>query len=558
MGLFVLFLLFRLPLLDFIYHQDEHKWARIVNPVFSLQGESVHPPLTEITFYYFGELFGYDHLRWLILLFAAACFWLIFAIAREHYGPKAALCSLLLFAIVPYSVIASIQIDIDGAILPFWILLTLWSFAKIDWPNFNQSVANRRWLIIFSIAILGGLLSKISFILIAPGLFFYYLHRYQAAINRRLFARVFYVSLAVLAALTIILLLLHWLYPPLSPVRFLEYTRNFSWFNFSSRNYFQVLFLVTKAILLLSPFLLLLLNLKNFGRRHEFWAWYIISGLLFYLVLFDFSNRTIDRYMMFLILPLVFIGGDVLAHWFNEAKNSAGRSFITKNLIASGIVLLPLGAWLALSYNKILPLVPKIAYLEQIKNLDFSFLLPFSSGSGPLGFYMSVKFIVLFWLTSLVAMVFWDIYKSAKFKIIANSVFFTAALIYCVFFNAELAYGWLYGSPDKVANSLFEEVVNNNDVGKVTTYNDTGTYELDRAGKHGGRFYTQPLFEDSSRRKMQQYQGYYTVVDFPEINKYSIFWKYLQSCGTVFQTQSKKINGYLFDCRAGDKNLFNN
>ena len=92
----------------------------------------------------------------------------------------------------------------------------------------------------------------------------------------------------------------------------------------------------------------------------------------------------------------------MLAHWFNEAKNSAGRSFITKNLIASGIVLLPLGAWLALSYNKILPLVPKIAYLEQIKNLDFSFLLPFSSGSGPLGFYMSVKFIVLFWYINLI------------------------------------------------------------------------------------------------------------------------------------------------------------
>lgn len=553
--LFLIFISLRLPLLDFIYHQDEHKWARIVNPVFSLQGESVHPPLTEITFYYFGELFGYDHLRWLILLFAAACFWLIFAIAREHYGPKAALCSLLLFAIVPYSVIASIQVDIDGAILPLWILLTFWSFAKIDWPNFNQSVANRRWLIIFSIAILGGLLSKISFVLIAPGLFFYYLHRYQAAINRRLFARVFYVSLAVLAALALILLLLHWLYPPLSPVRFLEYTRNFSWFNFSSRNYSQVLFLVAKAALLLSPFLLLLSNLKNFGRRHEFWAWYIISGLLFYLVLFDFSNRTIDRYLMFLILPLVFIGGDALARWLNEAKNSAGRSFVTNSLIASGIVLLPLGAWLALSYNKILPLVPKIAYLEQIKNLDFSFLLPFSSGSGPLGFYMSAKFIIVFWTLSLSAILIFYKFSHGKFKNIMLTTFMSLALIYCLFFNFELAYGWLYGSPDKAAVSILQATIANKEIDKVITYNDTGVYELASAGKHGGRFYTQPLFEDSSRRRMREYQGYFTVVDFPEINKQSVFWRYLQSCGTVAQAEDKRVNGYIFDCRGGDINL---
>lgn len=555
--LFILFLLFRVPLLDFIYHQDEHKWVRIVNPVFGLQGESVHPPLTEITFYYFGELFGYEHLRWLILLFAVACFWLVFMIAREHYGRTAALFSLLLFAVIPYNVIASIQIDIDGAILPFWILLTWWSFAKINWANFKNNVANRRWLIIFCLAVLGGLLSKVSFVLIAPGLLFYYLHRYQIAINRRLLARLFYVCLAALAALAVILLLLHWLYPPLSPVRFLEYTRHFSLFNFSSRNYFQVLFLVTKSILLLSPFLLLLFNLKKLWRRHEFWGWYLIAGLLFYLVLFDFSNRTVDRYMMFLILPLVFIGGDMLARLFEESKALVNFSVFKKSLLGSGVILLLLGLALILSNNKILPLVPKTAYLEQVRNLDFSFLLPFSSGSGPLGFYMSVKFIVLFWLISLIAMIAWHRYASAKLKIIFGGAFLTVALIYCLLFNAELAYGWAYGSPDKVAKVMLEEVVNNDRIEKVVTYNDTGTYELDRAGKHGGRFYTQPLFAEGSERKMRDYFGYYLVIDFPEINKQSVFWRYLQSCGAVFQTQSKKINGYLVDCKAGDKSLFN-
>jgi len=557
-GLFVLFLFVRMPLLNFIYHQDEHKWARIVNPAFGLQGESVHPPFTEITFHYFGELFGYDHLRWLILLFAAACFWMIFKIAREQYNKQAAWWSLLLFAIIPYSVIASIQIDIDGAILPFWILLTFWSLTRLDWRSLKTSKAARWWLVLLGIGILGGLLTKLSFVLIFPGALMYLWRCYQPKVNYKLFEKVLVWFTGIIIIFSAILVIFHLIYPELSPIRFLQYTTHFSALNFLSRDYAQMAYLVTKSILLLSPLLLLLLiHCGQTWRRHEFWWWYISFGLLFYLVIFDFSNRTIDRYMMFLILPLVFIGGERLARFWEQTRLTFGPRVLASSLLVGGLFWLIIGSWLILSYNKILPLVPKSAYVAQLKNLDFSFVLPFSSGSGPLGFYMSAKFIVVFWCLAILLTVVWYWSRAARWQVIVKMLFLSSAVVYCLWFNLELATGLAYGSPDKVARAVLATAVNDDSIDKVITYNDAGTYELDSAGKYQARFYTQPIFAEGTRGKMKQWQGDYVVIDFPEINKQSVFWQYLQSCGTVFQSVDKRVNGYIFNCHGGDTSILN-
>lgn len=520
-----------------------------MNPFFGIQGASVHPPFTEIIFHYFGEFFGYLQLRWLILLFAIACFWLVYAIAREQYGRRAALFSLALFAVIPYNVIANIQIDIDGAILPLWILLTLWGFMRLDVTRLRTDADARWWLGVFAVGIIGGLLSKISFILIVPGLWFYAVRRYGLKINYALIGKTLAGIAATGVVLAVLLWLLHVLYPALSPLRFLEYTTHFSFFNFADRNYFQVLFLTTKAVLLLSPFLALLLAGLKPWRRYEFWWWYIISGLLFYLVLFDFSNRTIDRYMMFLILPLVFIGGDVLARAVKDVKTIIAPLFVSAAIFAAG------GALLVSSFHEILPLVPKTAYIQHVKDLDPDFVLPFSSGSGPIGFYMSMKFILLFWAIALVSLLAY--FYSRKFlpPSAAIGIFLAVASVYSLFFNAELAYGWAYGSPDAVAAQVLRRAVDDPAITKVITYNDTGTYELDRAGKHQGRFYTQPIFENSARGRLAQNRGYYTVVDFPEINKASVFWAYLQSCETVLHVQDKRVNGYVFNCQTADPAL---
>ena len=541
-------------MLHLIYHQDEHKWARIVNPFFGIQGESVHPPFTEIVFHYFGQMFGYINLRWLILIFAIFCFWLIYKIASEQYGKRSAIFSLLLFAIIPYNIIANIQVDIDGAILPFWILLTFFSFTKIDFYNLKNNKQAKKWLAVFIVALLGGFLTKISFTLILLGLFFIFLHKYNLRPNYKLVVKLLLIVIGTILVFGIILWLAHIVYPELSSFRFLEYVTHFSLFNFSKRNYFQVLFLMAKVFFLLSPFLLLLLNIKKNWQRHEFWLWYIVSGLLFYLVLFDFSNRTIDRYMMFLILPLVFIGGNILSSWFDEIKPLS--NFAKKSFLVSFTALLVMAFWSILSYNAVLPLVPKIAYIENIKNFNLNFLLPFSSGSGPIGFYMSVKFIAIFFVLSLLAVLFYK-FSIGKIKIIMLAGFISIALIYCLVFDFELAYGLAYGLPDKVAHKILTEAVSNRDIADVITYNDTGAYELAFAGKYKARFYTQPIFENSSVGRMKENKGYYTVLDFPEINKQTVFWQYLQSCETIFYSQDKKINGYIFNCQNADIDLLN-
>lgn len=551
--IFAVFLAFRLPLANFIYHQDEYKLAEVTNPFFGLQGQSVQPPLSELALHYFGAAFGYQNLRWLILFFSVLCFFLVFKIAEEHYGKKSAFFAAALFAILPYSIIASIQIDIDGAILPFWILLAVWSFTKIDFFRLKQEKKSIFWLMIFSISLIGGLLSKLSFVLILPALAIYFLNHYREKINRRTLYLFAGLVVSIVIVLVAILFLISLFYHSLSPMRFISHAESFSLFNFGGRDYFQVLYLTAKAILLLSPFFLLFLcwRKKDFSR-YQIWLWYAIFALIFYLVLFDFSRRTIDRYLMFLILPLVFVGGDIISRWLDS---SWLKSYWAKIIgLVSFLSLAEIGFSILKRSPKVLPLIPKDAYLAQLKHLDFSFLLPFSSGSGPIGFYMSAKFIFIFWLICLVALVTSYIWKKQRNLLIM--IFLAAIFVYALALNLELASGWFFGSPNKITKNLVERVLQDKNIPKVITYNDTGTYELSLAGKYQGRFYVHPEFYKTNQQKFKDYKGDFLVIDFPKINEDSVYWQYFKTCTQDYKTTDGLIDGYIFDCQKGDRALF--
>jgi hypothetical protein len=73
------------------------------------------------------------------------------------------------------------------------------------------------------------------------------------------------------------------------------------------------------------------------------------------------------------------------------------------------------------------------------------------------------------------------------------------------------------------------------------------------AGKYYKRFYTHPIFAQSTVLKMKDYSGYYLVVDFPEIDKTSNYWEYLQSCAVVDRASSGRVGGYVYDCKLSDK-----
>src|SRR3989344_9266976 len=158
------FLIPRLPAVQQIYHQDEYKWAMQADPVFDYA--SPHPPLGKYTLRLTGNILGFENLRFAPLLFSFLCLVLIYLIIKKITNKiRIALLGALLFSINIYSVIASLQVDIDGAILPFFILLTYYAYLQLLTDSKLRSEgdkilsgAPRMWWVVFGIGIAGGFL----------------------------------------------------------------------------------------------------------------------------------------------------------------------------------------------------------------------------------------------------------------------------------------------------------------------------------------------------------------------------------------------------------------
>src|SRR3989344_4452460 len=158
--IFAVFIFIRFFGLGQIYHQDEYRWATIVNPVFD-ESSGSHPPMNRIVLGLVGSVLGYDSLRVAPFIFSILNLWLIYLISLRLSGNKrTALLAAGLFTINIYSIISNLQIDIDGAILPFFILLGYFAYLHI-----LDRQRKGFWFFIFSLSIIGGFLTKLSFLL---------------------------------------------------------------------------------------------------------------------------------------------------------------------------------------------------------------------------------------------------------------------------------------------------------------------------------------------------------------------------------------------------------
>jgi hypothetical protein len=145
--------------------------------------------------------------------------------------------------------------------------------------------------------------------------------------------------------------------------------------------------------------------------------------------------------------------------------------------------------------------------------------------------------------------------KKTMARRILLSIFIATGVVYNLIGISEFLFGWQYGSAPVVLHNLLA-TTDWKTVTPVITYNDTGTYELTMLNKHKKRFYTHPMFEETNRGKFTEHVGYYFVVEFPEINRDSIYWHYFETCQIANKTQDKLVSGYVFDCRKGDRLLF--
>jgi hypothetical protein len=162
-GLLVLvFIALRVPALQIPYHQDEYKWILYSHPEIIPPGTVPHPPLTEFLYTRLGPLFGDNNFRAIPYLFSVIDLLLIIWLASIIFkSEKAALWTGLLFTISFYSVLASVMVDVDGAVMPFFLLLLAIGYYK--WKESQWK--NWKWLILVFIGAIGGFLIKLSALL---------------------------------------------------------------------------------------------------------------------------------------------------------------------------------------------------------------------------------------------------------------------------------------------------------------------------------------------------------------------------------------------------------
>ncbi|MDP3764128.1 MAG: glycosyltransferase family 39 protein, partial [bacterium] len=447
--------------------------------------------------------------------------WLIYLIVSKVFNKKAALAAAALFVLNIYSLIAGLQVDIDGAILPFFVLLGYYGYLGL-----LEGGHKRRSLFLLGLAIVGGLFTKESFVLFLAALildYLFILHERNKDNFLRVLKQVLKASVPVLAFMA---LLFYFYYSRLHGI--IDYAMNFKSFNFGSRAYLELGFKVVKSFVWLSPLLTLPavfgLFIKEIRNRQRFWYLYVFVNLLFYLILFDFTKLTIERYFMFLIVPAVIITSDVLYYCYKKA--SSVLSF-KKFVVGTGTFFVFALLIFSRTYA-VLPLNPKTAYVEQVKNFDFNFLIPFSSGSGPIGFYFSAQFILWSWIMATLFLGSYLLIRRTKYKTYIFASFLIFGFGYNLIFMNELLRGSLYGSPDRIVRQTLNYVLKEPSITRIITYNDIAPYDLKKSGKYHSRFYTAP--EGDYTKKVSAFRGHYMIVDFPAIYKNDRYWPLITRC----------------------------
>ena len=529
------FILIGLSGLDYIYHQDEYRWASIVDPFFG-DLRSPHPPLPEYLYKFAGRFFGLDYLRIVPFLFGFLNLILLYLTVKKLTGkPAAGLIAAALFTVNIYSVIASLQIDIDGTILPFFVLLGYYAHLYL----LENSRSKKYWTL-FIVSLIGGFLTKLSFLLFLGTFTAYFIVINFIKSGRNISLRKLLYFLIPAAVLAGIFCLLY-------AIRFelvIRYAESFSVFNFESRKYFDLVFKIFKSLVWLSPLLSWPLIAGLFDRpifrKYGFWYMYILINLIFYTIAFDFTTRTIERYFMFLIVPAVIIASEIfyktLVHYFE---------FKWTYLVVSILLFVSFAAVIFSSLSEVIPLDPKITYVQRVKSLNFDFLIPFSGGSGPSGFYFLAKFILWSWILCLV---FWlAVFFKSKYAKPALWLFLVFSAGYNLLFLNEYLGKSIYGNVPKISKETISYVLENEEVSNVITYYDIGAYYLRRAGKYSSRFYT-ALSRDYTE-KLTTFDGYYMIVDFPAIDKNGRYWKLISRCRLDKRFSDGYLDSYIFNCR---------
>ncbi len=542
--LLISFLGLRLPGLDIPYHQDEYKWPLYANPAVFAPGSVPHPPLTELIYRVGGGAIGYDNFRMIPLGFSVFNMLLVAYAGYLMFGKKGSLWISGLFTFSFYGLLASLTVDVDGAVMVFFFLSALVSYLRIKQASYHVSKSTMFWLFGFIISVALGFLVKLSFI-IPIGVFAteFFLEKGYFRNKKKILMSLGY-SIVGLLSLGLLVYLSQFLFPFFRLGWSMGYWDTF--IRFAHRGWFQTAIQFAKALMYLSPFLVLtpLLSTRElFYKNRIFWL-FIGYGLVFYLFLFDFSIGALDRYFAFLVVPLCFIVGSLCAQ--RDVVSEHQEKVHKKDILFIALLSIVLCCAQFL-YHTVPPQHPKAEWIQAVTSLRWNFLFPFSGGSGPTGFYISFFFIGILWVISALLIIY--ALKTPRLRNIILMHMLVLGVLYNGVFIEEYLSGRINGSPYGLFKHAKAFIINNDEVKSVVVYNDIGGYEIRETGKYARRMYAAPQFSDEYEKYFSTFSGHVLYINIPRIGEDTMYMKYLHTCTPVYTDADKAIGATVYDCR---------
>ncbi|MCX6787206.1 MAG: glycosyltransferase family 39 protein [Candidatus Kaiserbacteria bacterium] len=533
-GLLILFVAVRVPGLSTPYQQDEFKTAIAVETSLSAASTFLtHPPLTALLYRADALVFGGEHMRVMPLLFGLISAILLFCVARRRFNERTALWSVFLYTISFYGVWSSLMLDTDGTILPTLFLSAFYFYDRAK--NENEK---KRWILLLILALIAGLLVKLSFILVIGALIADFLFEKRKELTVLHVARIGMagIAFAILAGMAFVGI--KFLNPAFRMDGMISHA--FYYVHWSGRSYLQIIIQSIKAVFYLSPLLLvpLVFISKDVLKKTAPFLWYLALGFIFYFVLFDFSHGALDKYLMFTIVPLCVISGAILSQLFTPfSLRDHSRYFIAGAILSAGLIALMFVS------PEVVPLYPKTLWFSRVIHGNWNMLIAFNGGSGPVGFYVSFLVIVCSFLIAGVAALAGRIRKSLLG--VATIVIVCTGIAYNAAFMEEFSFGKVNGSTTEALHSALSYIAAEGDIKSVITYNDIGAYELKHIGKYASHFTAAPQFENAARAMFPAHKGAFLVVNIPPL--YDGFYRdFFNSCTILFTVQSGAITSTVY------------
>ena len=544
----LVFVLIRLPGVHLPLHQDEYKWPIAVNPD---QSHVIipHPPLGEIIYRTAGYIVGFNtNFRFVPLFFGMLNLLLLYYLMRFLFGRKEATIASVIWILMYYSVLASLMVDTDGQIMPFFFLIALIGYFKLKYRSIEEK-DNKKWLwiAVLFLGCIGGFFIKVSFLLAIGAIIADYVWSKRLLLDKKTVFKYLGFGIAGVIVLAALLYISADLFPFFNLHASLSYWEHFAvWKN---RGWFQTGIQCVKALLYSSPLLVLLplLTRKTTSRdvfdKVKVFLFFMSFAFLFYVVIFDFSGGALDRYWQLLILPLTVLTTVTLVAIFKE-------KIFNKVAIVWGTIVGLILVCLQFIPHAVPALQPKAAWIGRALSLHWNFVYPFSGGSGPLAFYVSFLFMALSWIIFIICIAVAYFKPSWRKTIIAFLI--PLALIYNLVFIEEYLVGFVNGSAPHLLYPAVAFIQNDPDIGpnSVTVYNDNGGNEIMATGKYHRRLYVDPMFSLAGKvETLNTDKEFYFVLDAPRLDPTSVYVKYFASCTVIYHTVDQKMSATVYDCR---------